>query len=189
LTVRPKAWARDRAASRVVALLLGLLALLAARAMAQAPDVEAAVKATYLYKFAPFVEWPPDAFRFPSDSLVLCVAGTDAVARLVDEAVKGQNVRGRAVTVAHVGASARERRCHILYVAGHGESAVSALDSVRGSAVLTVTDAAREQRMRGIINFVTTDNRVRFEIDLDTALENKLIISSKLLSLAAGVRQ
>jgi hypothetical protein len=189
LTVRGKSSPRDRAGLRAVTLLAGLLALAAAQAVAQAPDVESAVKATYLYKFAPFVQWPADAFTFPSDPLVLCVVGTDAVAKLVDDAVKGQSVGGRAVTVVHVMRTAREARCHMLYVAGRGEAAVSALDGVKGSAVLTVTDSAREARARGIINFVIQDNRVRFEIDLDTASENKLMISSKLLSLAASVRQ
>jgi hypothetical protein len=187
--VRANASARGAAGLRVAALLAGMLALTAARTIAQAADVEAAVKATYLYKFAPFVEWPAEAFTFPSDSLVLCVAGTDAVADLVDEAVQGQTVRGRTVKVLHVTASAREPRCHVLYVAARGESAISMLDGVRGRPVLTVTDSAREARTRGIINFVIQDNRVRFEIDVDTASENRLMISSKLLSLAASVRQ
>ena len=54
--------------------------------------IEHAVKATYLYKFAPFVEWPAGAFRFPSDPLVICIVGTDAVGSLVDEAATGQTV-------------------------------------------------------------------------------------------------
>ena len=180
-----------RAASglRLLASVALVLALGPARVMAQAPNVEPAVKATYLYKFAPFVEWPANAFGVPADSLVICVVGTDAVANLVDEAVKGQTVRGRVVTVLHVTAPARDSRCQILYVASRGESALATLNSVRGRPVLTVTDSMREARAQGIINFVVQDNRVRFEIDLNAASENHLVISSKLLSLAAGVRQ
>ena len=173
----------------IMALITGVLAFGPALAGAEMPDVEPAVKATFLYKFAPFVEWPPNAFAFPSDPLVICVVGTDAVTGLVDEAARGQSVRGRAVTVVHLPALARDSRCHILYGALRGESAVSVLNAVRGSPVLTATDAARDARARGIVNFVIQDNRVRFEIDLDAASNNKLMISSKLLSLAASVRQ
>jgi hypothetical protein len=52
-----------------------------------------------------------------------------------------------------------------------------------------VTDARPDARAHGIINFVIEGNRVRFEIDLNAAAENHLLISSKLLNLAVRVRQ
>ena len=41
---------------------------------------------------------------------------------------------------------------------------------------------------RGIVNLIVQENKVRFEIDDRTAMEDGLAISSKLLSLAARVR-
>ena len=155
--------------------------------MAQTPAVEHAVKATFLYKFAPFIEWPPGTFAATSDPLVICVVGSDAVAELVDDAVKGQTIGGHAIEVVHRPASAPDARCHILYVALRGPAAARVLDNVRGRAVLTVTDDASAASARGIVNFVVQDNRVRFEIDLRGAAENHLVISSKLLNLATRV--
>ena len=60
---------------------------------------------------------------------------------------------------------------------------------MRGSPVLTVTDAATDAGAHGIVNFVIEGNRVRFEIDLNAAAENHLMISSKPLDLAVRVRQ
>jgi hypothetical protein len=54
--------------------------------------------------------------------------------------------------------------------------------------VLTVTDSARDEPARGIINFLIQNNRVRFEIDNGAAAESGLTISSKLLSLAVSVK-
>ena len=62
------------------------------------------------------------------------------------------------------------------------------LDAARGSPVLTITDVPAVSRTKGIINLIVVDNRVRFEIDLQSAAENGLNISSKLLDLAASVR-
>jgi len=177
-----------RAATRWLLLAFGACAsaLAPASAYAQSP-VEYGVKATFLYKFAPFVEWPPGTFASPADPLVLCVAGTDGVTELVDEAVKGQAIGGHPIDVLHLSTGVRDARCHILYVAQHGPAAVALLDSVRGTPVLTVTDAARDARTRGIVNFVVPENRVRFEIDVGAAAENHLVVSSKLLSLAIRV--
>lgn len=163
------------------------LPLLAApSADAQSP-VESGVKATYLYKFVPFIEWPPGTFASPADPLALCVAGTDAVAQLIDEAVKGQVISGHAIEVRHLAGGVGDTRCHILYVALRGPAAVALLDSVRGAPVLTITDAARDPRIQGVVNFVVQENRVRFEIDLRAATENHLVVSSKLLNLAIHV--
>jgi hypothetical protein len=179
-----------------MALALGPLAWLAclsafvpARAVAQSANVEYAVKATYLYKFAPYVEWPAGMLGAPSDPLVLCILGVDAVANLADEAAKGQSIAGHAVTVRHIAAPTRDARCHILYVAASQRNAAAALASVRGTPVLTVTDAANDANSRGIVNFVVDDNRVRFQIDLAAAAQNHLVISSKLLDLAIRARQ
>ncbi|HEX6795661.1 MAG TPA: YfiR family protein [Casimicrobiaceae bacterium] len=179
---------RIGAAARLllVAIAACLPALAATRARAQTPSVESAVKATYLYKFAPFVEWPAGTFK-ASDPLVICVVGSDPVADLVDEAVNGQAVLGHPIEVVHLAASSPEARCHILYVARRGTAAASAIERVRGKPVLTVTDAANEVRATGIVNFVVQDNRVRFEIDLRAAAENHLVVSSKLLNLASRV--
>lgn len=172
-----------------IVLVVAAWSTLAALARAQTPAVEYAVKATDLYKFAPFVEWPPGALA-PYDPLVLCVIGRDRVADLVDEAVKGQTAVGHTIHVVHVqGAALRDAHCNILYVALRGAEAAKALEIVRGEPVLTITDAEEEPRATGVVNFVVIDNRVRFEIDLRAAAANHLVISSKLLSLAIRVTQ
>ena len=156
---------------------------------AQERAVEYAVKATFLYKFAGFVEWPAGAFASAADPLVICVAGNDGVTALVDDAAHGQTVDGHAVVVTHVAPGARLPLCHILYVAETSRPAMAALlDSVAGAPVLTVVDGSGAASLT-VINFVVQGNRVRFDIDLKAAQRNRLAISSKLLALAAAVRQ
>jgi hypothetical protein len=67
---------------------------LASAAKSQA-SLEQAVKASYLIKFAPFVEWPPRAFPPGSKSFLICIAGEDPFGTVVDEVARGQKVRGR----------------------------------------------------------------------------------------------
>lgn len=167
-----------------VVLFAALFAMLAPPLAAQPSNVEFAVKATYLYKFAPFIQWPPGTFTRPTDPFVICIAGQDKVGDLVDEAVRGQSVGGHPIAAVHLAAGAAPG-CNILYIAEHGAAAAAILDRVRGTPVLTVTDDAGAAH--GIVNFLVQDNRVRFEIDLNEAAGNGLAISSKLLNLASRV--
>lgn len=157
-------------------------------AWAQDSALEYAVKATYLYKFAPFVTWPASVFPSPTSPLDICVLGDDAFAKLVGDAVAGQSLAAHPFVVQRLQAASEAGSCQILFVAGGDPSVLGAtLRALRGKPILTVTDAAGNEP-RGIINFVVADARVRFEINLAEATRDQLTISSKLLSLALSVQ-
>ena len=59
-----------------------------------------------------------------------------------------------------------------------------ALQAVAGAPVLTVTDGPEAP---GVVDFVMDQGRVRFRLNDQTAADNGLTISSKLLSLAVSV--
>ena len=164
-----------------------LLAFVSLHGHAQ-PNLEHAVKATFLYKFAAFIEWPPETFASATSPLVLCLLGSDPVSRLADEAAIGQTIDAHPVVVRHLADVSRGADCHVLYVASlQEETAAGRIERLRGMPILTVTDGAREGRA-GVVNFVIADNRVRFEVDLEAAALQRLTVSSKLLSLAVRVR-
>jgi hypothetical protein len=167
-----------------------LLAVFAPLAPARAASgLETAVKATYLYKFAPFVEWPAAAFEGAASPFYLCVQGEDPFGPVLDNAVAGQRIGQHPIVVRRMQRIEHGLACHILYVSGsRAQSAAEALRTVRGSGVLTVTDATREPGVKGDIHFILKDGRVRFEIDDVTASADGLVISSKLLNLALAVR-
>jgi hypothetical protein len=117
--------------------------------------------------------------------LSLCLLGSDAdFNAALEKMAQGTSIHGHPVTVREVQAQEAEADCHILYVdTPDTQTSVEALNAVRGKHVLTVSDSAAP----GIISFVITDNRVRFNINDKAAAENGLVISSKLLDLAANV--
>jgi hypothetical protein len=166
-----------------------VLALVAAGPARAQGSLEYPVKAAYLYKFGPFVEWPPAAFEGAAAPVVLCVVGDDPCGAALDRAVEGQHVGARPIVVRRIERLERGSGCHIAYLAGSAvQSVAEGLAGARGAGVLTVTDASREGGARGIIHFVIKDNRVRFHIDEQAAARNGITISSKLLSLALSVR-
>ncbi len=147
--------------------------------------LEAAVKATYLYKLAPFVTWPASALpaRAP---FAICVVGADPFGPMLDRAVAGQSIGDHPIVVRHVPRAEVSGACPLMYLGGsHSQSVKDALKALRGMPVLTVTDGSASP---GIVDFVVVAGRVRLRIDDQAAAEGGLTISSKLLGLALSVR-
>lgn len=157
-------------------------------AMAQPNQLEYAVKATYLYKFGAFVEWPGDSSAGTGE-FEICIVGTDPFGELLDEAVRGEQVRGQPVAVRRLAEVRPGSGCDVVFAAGSQlQSVQEILQALAGEPVLTITDSALSREDKGIVHFVVRDDRVRFEIDDRAAAANGLLISSKVLSLALSVR-
>lgn len=162
--------------------------LFGAPASAQQQDLEPAVKATFVLRFASFVQWPAESFPAQTDPIVICVAGDARFAALVESAASGERIGVHSVVVRRLAAVPREAGCHVLYAAGApGQNVAQMLESVRGHAVLTVTDQLHSGT-RGMIHFVREGGRVRFHIDRDAADGAGLTVNSRLLAVALTVR-
>jgi hypothetical protein len=176
-----------RAANGAVAA-VGLALALAAPPSGLAATLEAAVKATYLYKLAPFAAWPTDAFPSPSAPFVICVQGPDPFNHALDQAVAGRKIGGHPIVVSRLSRVGPGSGCQLAYLGGSpAQPRAAALDALRGTHVLTVTDEANGPGPHGMIHFVLRGGRVRFEIDLRQAEAAGVAISSKLLALAVSV--
>ncbi len=187
----PAPRSRTRAARglRAVAGLLLILACASAAAADQTQSLEFPVKATYLYKFAPFVDWPPAVFAAPESPIVMCIVGDDPFGPMLDRAVAGERIRNRPIVVRRLRTADRRAGCHIMYIAGSSSQSVeAALRAVEGAPILTITDAMHQSAVKGIVHFVIQERRVRFQIDDMAAARNGIKISSKLLNLAVSVK-
>ncbi|GAA0240461.1 YfiR family protein [Rhodanobacter caeni] len=153
-----------------------------------AVSLEYAVKATYLYKLAPFVNWPAQEFATPDAPFRICVVGDDPFGDFLENAVAGRRFGNHPFEVRRLDTLTPDANCQIAFL-GHvpSQGVAQALEAVKGRSVLTVLDSNVPDR-GGIIQFVIAQGRVRFEIDTAAAARNHLTISSKLLNLALVVR-
>lgn len=169
-----------------------LLSVLAAftphgAACAEGDAIEYAVKAAYLYKFTPFVQWPQSAFASPSSPFQLCILGRDPFGASLNRAVSGQRVDDHPVVVRRLERVDTASGCNMLYLGiSSTQTTAEALRAVRGLPILTVANSDRETG--AIIKFIVKDNRVRFDIDTVAATANRVMISSKLLGLATSTK-
>ena len=156
------------------------LGMLACSATAQ-PNLEYAVKAEYLAKLPPFIDWPPGSFDSAAAPINLCVLGSDPFGAVLDKAA-GAEVLARVIAVRRLPSPDLAGVCHILYL-GASQTLPQALSS---RPVLTVSDSDSTPAM---IQFVVRQNHVRFVIDDGAARRAGVHISAKLLALAVSVKR
>ena len=147
------------------------------------------VKAAFLYNFGKFVGWPAGSSG-QGESFSVCIIGQDPFGKVLDSTVSGETVGGRAVVPKRISRLQDITGCRILFISGSEESRLgNILGAVDKAAILTVSDIAGFADRGGMIQFVVKDNSVRFQIDLRSAENAGLTVSSELLKLAVDVRR
>jgi hypothetical protein len=179
-----------RSLALVLALALGTVR--AANAAEPAADLVSEVEAAFLYNFAKFVEWPPEAFAARSAPLTFCVdqegpAGAGLAASL-EALIRGETLNDRRLAVRRLRDFQQVRACHVLFLGAAEKRRVpEALAALRGASVLTVGEGKDFLDDGGMIRLFLEQNKMRFDINLEAAEKSALKISSKLLRLAQAV--
>lgn len=156
---------------------------LATSARAQSPEYK--LKAVYLFNFVQFVDWPETAFADEKSPLIVGVLGNDPFGKTLDATVEEEVLKGRLLVVRRYRNVKEIKECHVLYVnVADARNQKSILAALKGRSILTVSDAEGFTANGGIIQFITKDNKIGFQINTDAAKAANLSISSKLLQLA-----
>ena len=145
------------------------------------------VKAAFLYNFTLFVEWPAEAFARSDSPLTICVLGKSPFGDALDS-LKSKTAKKRKLMVRQISTVQEMGSCQVLFVSISEKMHLpNILTTVKNQKVLTVSDMDGFAQAGGIINFVTLDDKVRFEINLKAAQQSRIKIRSQLLKLARDV--
>ncbi|MGH8291028.1 MAG: YfiR family protein [Steroidobacteraceae bacterium] len=169
-------------AARRLALLFALWAMTCAFA---SPTPEYQVKAAFLFNFSQFVSWPPQAFGSANAPIVIAVLGQDPFGPDLDAMVNGQRVGGHPFLVRHYRDVAEVDGCHILFIdRSESTQLPGILQTLRGRAILTVSDINGSAQSGVMIDLITQNQHVHMHINLAAARASGLTVSSQLLRLA-----
>jgi hypothetical protein len=151
--------------------------------------LEYEVKAAFLFRFAQFVDWPPEAFKAAGEPFTYCTIGEDPFQGALERTLNGKTIGQRALRVEHLNGAGKIGECQVLFVGGSGDKKhiEETLASTGNLPILTVGEADRFAEDGGAIGFCTEDNKIRFKVNLVAAGKAGLKISAKLLALAKTV--
>jgi hypothetical protein len=162
------------------AAVLVVSALMAAGAAALATS-EYQLKAVFLFNFAQFVEWPPEAFDESTSSLNVCIAGNDPFGSELEAVMQDESVGGRPLVVERLADVEAAQSCHLVYVNQPEPQLRETLQKLRGKPVLTVGETQAFMESGGMIRFNMDGKKIRLTINPKAADDAQLRLSSKLL--------
>lgn len=143
---------------------------------------EPQLKAAFLVNFFKYVEWPPS-----SSGATICLLGQDAVGNHLS-AYEGRTVAGSEIHIRRISRREEIAGCQQLYVGPGDESRVADLiKSGEPPATLVVGEGESFIRHGGAIALVRVDNRLAFDINLETTTRAKLRLSPQMLRVAREV--
>ena len=182
---------RRRAFTRLLASasLLVLAAVLSpAQAQGGGANWERKVKATFLYKFLGYTEFPPSAFADAAAPLVIGVVGADELAGELGRIVSGRTLQARSLVVKVLREAEASSGVHLLFIGGAEIGRVPAwLRLAQPACVLVVTEMDQGLQHGSVINFLVVEEQVRFDVSLNAAERNGVKLSSRLLTVANHV--
>ncbi|MCH9638823.1 MAG: YfiR family protein [Betaproteobacteria bacterium] len=166
-----------------ISLFIGLV--LSAQLLAVDHINEYQVKAAFLYNFIAFTQWPEGI----DQTLNLCVYGEDYFGQEIDK-LQEKSVNNNNIKILRLTSLEKSRECHVLFIS---KSIINNLPgilaSVQEKPVLTIADSPEAATQGVIINMNLTQNKVNFEVNLESARSVGLDISARLLQLATKVYQ
>ncbi len=166
-------------------LALLLIGLLTSSARSQPVHSELEVEAAYLYRMAAYVEWPdPVATGRP---FVIAVMGYPDLARELKKLETGHLIREHVVQILEVDRAQELENVRILFVGAERNEFLRGLTRTDPPPILIVTAEDRGLEYGAMVNFVTIDDRVRFEISVTAAERAQLKVSADLLAIALRV--
>jgi hypothetical protein len=165
-----------------------LFTLLQAQA-APNPAVEYQVKASLVFNFMHFIEWPADAFENGGQQIDVCLVGSNVYGNAL-RVLGGELVQGKTLAVSAYSTWTPELAdsCQVIIFSIQERDAVrQSLAGLANKSALTVGETPEFLEDGGIIKFTIINDTVQFEVNVERAKQSRLNISSKLLRLANNV--
>jgi hypothetical protein len=154
----------------------------------QAHPAEAQVKAAYLYNFGKFVTWGEGSAPKSAQSFGICVLGRDPFGATLDSTVAGESINGKKITVSRPAKIQDASECDVLFISASEEGRLASILAIaQRFSALTVSDMPHFAERGGTVGFVTSQGRIRFEVNLRAAEQSNLTLGSELLKVASAV--
>ena len=155
--------------------------------LAANPHEEDEVEAAFLYRFAGYVDWPPQALS--GRHFTIAVLGSDNIAQELERILPHHSLKSRPAQVRRIRSLREARDAQILFVGPEfNDELKSIISRVDNHPVLVVSASDHGLDDGSCVNFLFVDQRVRFEVSLTAADHVGLRVSSELLSVAVRVQ-
>lgn len=175
---------------KYICVLLFSVTLIAAKAQ-QVPafegkDTGAMIKASYLYNFSKYVDWPVE---HKSGNFIISVMGggnlhSELVKRYNDKQIGSQQIEIRKLSK-----TLNISKCHVLFIGNEYADILPEIsETLKNRPTLIISDHEGALDMGAAVNFVVVEKHQKFELDEENATGRNLFVGSTIKSLALRVQ-
>ena len=144
-------------------------------------DPTSKIKVIFLYNFTKYIEWPAESRK---GDFVIGVLGITMLMPELDNLSKTKTIGGQKCVIKYFNQVKDIQKCHILFIpTDKSEDIASILKKVKDMNTLIVTEKEGLARKGSGINFISVDNKQKFELNKANLDKYGLKVSSILLSL------
>lgn len=180
---------RLRFAPRWLGFLLFGTGLLVPAASAQTHSAsEDDIRAAMISHLPLFIDWPSGKADPVHPTFNVCLLGSDPIRLSLESQLQNKTMLSMPVVIQRVTAKDYLEGCYILYISAAAKNDLPRLlPALEQASVLVVSERPLTMQKGQVIGMPVEDMHVRVEINLETARESRLVISSRLLHLASVV--
>ena len=171
-------------------------------------DRECQIKAAFVYNFIKFIDWSDEKNSDDSEAITIGLLGAGDCTKAFGP-IRSKQVKGKKIVIKQLGKldkltelqkkdyprwkeTIKElKKLQVLFICScedeNPQIPVELLKALKDSGVLVIGETPGLLENGGIINFVTEQKKVRFEINAAVAERNGIKIRSQLLKLAKRV--
>ncbi len=149
------------------------------------------LKAVFIYNFLQYVEWPNAADDTNvTENFIIDIYGDHSLVTPMVEIAEKKTVGDRKIMVSRRDNIEEIGDSHILFIASTKKNQLEQIMKLLESKpVLTIGDTDGFAKQGVAINFVVVNDKLKFEMNLQTIMDAGLMVSSHLLRLAILINE
>jgi hypothetical protein len=149
-------------------------------------DTSAMIKASYLYNFTKYIDWP-DSYK--DGNFVISVMGSSNLHQELVKKYSSKQVGQQQIEVRKLSKTLKVSKCHLLYISSEFAELLPQIASeLSNKPTLIVTDIEGSLENGSSLNFLFIEKGWQFELNTQSAEKKNLFIGSTLKSLARSVK-
>jgi hypothetical protein len=148
----------------------------------QTDSQEYILKAAFIYRFADYIEWINES---ENSTFTIGILGESSIITPLNEIAKDKKVKNKSVTIKLCKSLDDMNACQVVFVSKNYNTTIETIVSkAYNNPILIITEQKDACEKGAHINFIISDNKLKFEINLKAALKANFKISSQLLQHA-----
>ena len=148
-------------------------------------DAPTPINATFLYNFTTYIEWPDE---FKQGNFVIGVMGDNSLYTDLSSFFSSKTLGTQKYEIKYFAKPSEITRCQMIFIpADFAGSTSEVISKAKSKGTLIVTDKPGMAKQGAAINFVSVDNKQKFELNKNNVERSNLKVSSSLVNLAIVV--